>query len=206
MDKTLDLTVIGTGNIGATLARRWAGSGHRITIGARDPEAEHVRALVAELGGEATAGALSEAVIGADAVLVATPGDAVPELAATLSSALDGAVVLDATNHMGGESLHHMDDWARLAPGALVYRAFNTLGWENFADPDHDGVVPDLLYCGPGAGRDVVERLIRDVGLRPTLLGDADQADVLDGATRLWFALVFGQGRARRTAFRLLDG
>jgi len=206
MDQALDLTVIGTGNIGATLARRWADAGHRITIGARDPDAERVRSLVAELGGEATADALSEAVARADAVLVATPGDAVPEIAATLSPALDGAVVLDATNHMGGESLHHMDDWARHAPGASVYRAFNTLGWENFADPDHEGVVPDLLYCGPEAGRDVVERLIRDVGLRPMLLGDADQADVLDGATRLWFALVFGQGRARRTAFRLLDG
>jgi 8-hydroxy-5-deazaflavin:NADPH oxidoreductase len=204
MDEALELTVIGTGNIGATLARRWAACGHRITIGARAPEAEHVRALVAELDG-ATAAALPDAVAGAAAVLVATPGVAVPELAASLGPALAGTVVLDATNQMGGDRLHHLDAWAASAPDALVFRAFNTLGWENFAEPDHAGVAADLLYCGPEAGRAVVERLIADVGLRPVLLGDVDQADALDGATRLWFALVFGQGRPRRTAFRLLD-
>lgn len=205
MDEALELTVIGTGNIGATLARRWADAGHRITIGARDPAAAHVQALVAELGDGATALGLTAAVSGAAAVLVATPGAAVPDLAATLGPALAGTVVLDATNHMGADRLHHLDAWAASAPDAHVFRAFNTLGWENFAEPDHAGVAADLLYCGPETGRDVVERLIADVGLRPVLLGDVDQADALDGATRLWFALVFGQGRPRRTAFRLLD-
>src|SRR3954454_21204988 len=206
MDQNLRITVIGTGNIGATLARRWAGCGHRITIGARDPGAEHVRALLAELGDGTTALGLTEAVVGADAVVVATPGAAVPELAASLGAAVAGTVVVDATNHMGGDRLHHLDAWTASAPDASVFRAFNTLGWENFAEPDHDGVAADLLYCGPETGRDLVECLIGDVGLRPVLLGDADQADALDGATRLWFALVFGQGRPRRTAFRLLDG
>jgi predicted dinucleotide-binding enzyme len=86
-----------------------------------------------------------------------------------------------------------------------VFRAFNTLGWENFADPDHHGEAADLLCCGPESGRDVVETLVADVGLRTCWLGGPEQAEVLDGATRVWFALVMGQGRSRRTAFRLLD-
>ncbi len=103
MDEALELTVIGTGNIGATLARRWTACGHRLTFGARDPEAGHVRALVAELGHHTRVRAMGDAVAGAAAVLVATPGAAVPELAASLGPAPAGTVVLDATNHMGSE-------------------------------------------------------------------------------------------------------
>ncbi|MFN8026023.1 MAG: NAD(P)-binding domain-containing protein [Acidimicrobiia bacterium] len=205
MDEVRTIAVIGTGNLGATLARRWRAAGHRIVIGARDPGAEKVVALVGELGGDSAAAPVADAVAAADVVVVATPGAAVPELAASLGPALAGTVVIDATNHMGGDRLHHMDAWSEQAPAALAFRAFNTLGWENFAEPDHDGGAADLLVCGPEAGRDTVEGLVHDVGLRPVWIGDADQADVLDGVTRLWFALVFGQGRDRRTAFRVLD-
>lgn len=205
MDDALDIAVIGAGNIGTTLARRWAEAGHRIVLGARDPRSEKAVAFVDAVGGAARTTTVGDAVRAADVVLVATPGAAVRELATALGSDLAGTTVIDATNHMGGAVLHHMDDWAAHAPGALVYRAFNTLGWENFADPDHEGGPADLFYCGPVPARATVERLVRDVGLRPVLVGDAEQADVLDGITRLWFALVFGQGRDRHTAFRMLD-
>ena len=201
----VQIAVIGSGNIGATLAGRWAGAGHRITLGARDPSSPKVQAALGALGPAARVMAPAEAVVDAGAVLVETPGAAVPELAAELGGALAGTIVLDATNDMAGPSLHHVDAWAERAPDALVFRAFNTLGWENFAHPDHHGDVADLLCCGPESGRDVVEALVVDVGLRPCWIGGSEQADVLDGATRLWFALVMGQQRSRRTAFKLLD-
>jgi predicted dinucleotide-binding enzyme len=201
----VEIAVIGTGNIGGTLARRWADAGHGITLGARDPSSPKLRAAIGELGQSARVATLADAVTGADAVLVATPGAAVPEVAATLGSTLGGTVVLDASNDTAADALHHMDAWRADAPDALVFRAFNTLGWENFADPGHDGEAADLLYCGPETGRDVVELLVADVGLRPCCIGGPDQATVLDGATRIWFALVMGQRRSRRTAFRVLD-
>jgi predicted dinucleotide-binding enzyme len=201
----VDIAVIGSGNIGGTLARRWLDAGHRITLGARDPGAGKAAGAARDLGDQVAVTTIADAVDGADVVLVATPGAAVPELARSIGAALAGKVVLDATNDMGGAALHHLDDWAAHAPAALVFRAFNTLGWENFADPDHGGERADLLCCGPEEGRDVVEQLIGDVGLRPCWIGGPDQATVLDGATRLWFALVGGQGRSRRTAFRVLD-
>ena len=33
--------------------------------------------------------------------------------------------------------------------GAAVYRAFNTLAWSDYVDPDYGGTVPDLFYAGP---------------------------------------------------------
>ena len=91
---------------------------------------------------------------------------------------------------------------ARFAPGARVARAFNTLGFEMFADPTVGGEVADLFWCGPDdAG---IEQLIADVGLRPVRVGDIDAIDVVDGVGQLWLTLVFGQGHQRRLAFRML--
>ena len=91
-------------------------------------------------------------------------------------------------------------------PQAQLYRAFNSLGWENFADPVFDGIQADLFYCGPdGDTREVAEQMIVDVGLRPIRLGDVEQVGLVDSVGSLWFALVFGQGKGRHLAFKVLS-
>ena len=84
-------------------------------------------------------------------------------------------------------------------------RAFNTLGWENFAEPVVAGVRCDLLYgAEDGVAREVAERLIRDVGLEPVWVGGPESFDVVDGVTRLWFTLAFQRRLGRRLAFKVL--
>lgn len=185
------IAVIGAGAVGRGLAGALARGGADVVIGARS-------------GADGTV-PVSEAIAGADVVVVAVPGAAVPAFAAEHGAALDGRVVLDATNDTSGEVMHHMDDWERAAPGALVFRAFNTLGWENVADPDLPGGPPDLLYCGPVQACAVAEEAIAATGLRPVWIGGPEDADLLDGLTRLWFTLAFARGRGRRLAFRVLE-
>ena len=181
--------VIGSGNIGSTIGEAWRRAGHDVAFGARAPQPPDTVAI-------------ADAIAGAEVVLLATPGAAVPELLATHGPALDGSVVIDATNDVGGERLHHAEAYAESAPGARFARAFNTLGFEMFANPTVGGEVADLFWCGPeDAG---VEQLIADVGLRPVRVGDIDAIDVVDGAARLWLTLVFRQGHPRRLAFRTL--
>ncbi len=62
-----------------------------------------------------------------------------------LGDALSGKVVVDATNEVGGSGKLHA--LAELAAGAHPVRAFNTLGWESFADPVVAGQQADLLFC-----------------------------------------------------------
>ncbi|MCB0226794.1 MAG: hypothetical protein KDI02_24070, partial [Anaerolineae bacterium] len=91
------------------------------------------------------------------------------------------------------------------APQAKLFRAFNTLGWENFETADLGGTQIDLFYCGEsGADRETVDQLIADVGLRPIYIGGLDKAPVLDALTRLWFTLAYEQGYSRRLAFKML--
>ena len=175
-------------------------------MAARDPQAQRYKVVSADF----TVGTIDEIVPQAGATLLAVPGAALPELLSGRADILDGRLLLDATNTMGRAQLHQVPLLQQGLPRARVYRAFNTLGWENYASPGFDlagtSVPADLLYCGPG-GTDVpqVERLVSAAGLRPVRIGDLDAADLLDGVARLWFALALRQGRGRHLAFRVLD-
>lgn len=189
--KVVDIAVIGTGSIGSTLGAAWTRAGHRVRYGSRSPQPPESVAV-------------GDAIAAAAVVLLAVPGAAVPDLLAEHGATLDGRVVVDATNHIGAERWNHADAYASSAPGARFARAFNSLGYELFADPMVDGVQADLFWCGPeDAG---VQELIADVGLRPVRVGGIDAIEVVDGVARLWITLVFRQGHPRRLAFRLLDG
>jgi 8-hydroxy-5-deazaflavin:NADPH oxidoreductase len=121
----------------------------------------------------------------------------------SLGRLLAGRVVIDATNDVPGSSALRAS--AALAAGGVPVRAFNTLGWENFADPVVGGVQADLLYAADeGPGKQTVEQLIREVGLEPVWLGGVDAFAVVDSVTQLWFTLVFKRGLGRRLAFKVL--
>jgi predicted dinucleotide-binding enzyme len=118
---------------------------------------------------------------------------------------LDSRIILDTANRMGGGPLNSLATFQQHTPGARVFRAFNTLGWENFANPEFEGGPADLFYCGPEAdARTVVEQLITDVGLRPMYLGGVEQVGLVDAVSGLWFALALGQGKGRHLAFKVL--
>jgi 8-hydroxy-5-deazaflavin:NADPH oxidoreductase len=184
--------VIGAGNIGRTLGAKWVAAGHEVVYGVRSP-------------GEPATTSVADAVARADVVVLAIPGAAAKVVLAGLGRALAGKVVIDATNDVeGAGKLHALDE---LADDAHPVRAFNTLGWENFADPVIDGVTVDLFYAAEeGHAKDVAERLIADVGLRPVWLGGVEAFDLVDSLTRLWFTLAFQRKLGRRLAFKLLTG
>jgi predicted dinucleotide-binding enzyme len=91
------------------------------------------------------------------------------------------------------------------APKAHIFRAFNTLGWENIKAPRYGSLQADMIFCGPdGAPRQSVAGLISEIGFRPVYVGDLSQLAVVDNLLWLWFALVRGQGYGRRVAFKVL--
>jgi predicted dinucleotide-binding enzyme len=182
------IAVIGSGNIGGTIGAAWKRAGHDVAFASRSPSPPD------------TVG-IPDAIAGAEVVLLAVPGGAVPEFLSEHGRALEGRVVIDATNDVGGARLSHPDAYER-APGARFVRAFNSLGYEMFAEPSIGGELADLFWCGPDdAG---IAQLIADVGLRPVRVGDIDAIDVVDGVCRLWLTLVFRGGHPRRLAFRML--
>jgi predicted dinucleotide-binding enzyme len=186
------IAVIGAGNIGRTLGGKWATAGHEVVYGVRSPGAPETASV-------------ADAVASAEVVTLAVPGAAAKDVLAVLGAALTGKVVIDATNDIQGSGkLHALEE---LTDGAHPVRAFNTLGWENFADPVFDGVTADLFYAAEeGQAKGVAHRLIEDIGLRPVWLGGVDAFDLVDSLTQLWFTLAFQRKLGRRLAFKMLGG
>lgn len=196
------VAIVGAGAVGTAIGRRLQQSGQDVVYGVRNPEGEAYR----ELSRGATVERIAEAVRDADAVVIAIPGAGTQGLLDDEGEELDGRLVVDAANTMGGDRFHQIPLLEARLPNSHVYRAFNTLGWENFAEPVIDEERADLFYSGPdGDDRRTVERLIADVGLRPVYVGAGPAAaDLLDGMTRLWFTLARQQGHGRHLAFRTL--
>jgi predicted dinucleotide-binding enzyme len=203
---TLRIAVLGAGNIGGTLGRKWIAAGHDVTFGVNDPQGAKSQALRADLGEKARIGTPAEAVAAADMVVFAAPGGAMEQTIAANAAQLDGKIVIDTANRLGGGGpADSRAAFQQHAPRAHYFRAFNSLGWENFANPTFHGVQADLFFCGPdGAPRQSVEQLIADVGLRPIWLGDADQVGLVDSVLPLWFTLMRQKGR--HLAFKVLEG
>jgi predicted dinucleotide-binding enzyme len=197
----MKIGIVGAGNIGSTLGKKWFAAGHRIRFGVRNPGDSKYAAL-RDLGEVVEVG---EAVAFGEVILLAVPGSAVPSLAAAHATHLAGKTILDATNNPRSPEMNNLGILAEKAPTARLARAFNTLGWENFATPEIDSVQIDLFFCANPAARLSTESLILDVGLRPVYIGGLDKAAALDGMTRVWFALIFNQGYSRHTAFKLLE-
>lgn len=194
----MDIGIIGTGSVGATLARRWHAAGHTITLGARDPAAAAVVELAAEIGG--TAASPQEAAERSQVVVLAIPGGAVAGTAASLAAAVAGKVVVVAANDMSGAGGDLAAAVAGAAAGARVVRAFNTIPFEAMAAGGVDG-----FYACDDDADETARTLVADCGLRPVRVGTLEAAPLLDCLFRLWAALVFGRGMGRRIAFRVQE-
>jgi predicted dinucleotide-binding enzyme len=197
------IAVIGSGVIGRTLATRFAQAGHTVTFGARDPGNADLAAFAQQIGARVTD--IDTAIGAADVVLLAINGAAMAEAVPAFGARLGARIVIDASNNVGGPSLNSLAALAEHAPAARLYRAFNSVGWENFADARYGDDTGDLLYSGPdGESRAVVAELIGATGLRPVWVGDNDQAQLVDNFVALWFTLAFDRGWGRNLGFKLL--
>jgi 8-hydroxy-5-deazaflavin:NADPH oxidoreductase len=186
------IAVIGTGHIGGTLGGKWQAAGYDVVYGGRSPGADGP--------GGARVVTIADALADADIVVFAVPGPAVADIAAANAAALDGKVVIDATNRMGQAEANNQAAIKSAAPGANYARAFNTLGWENFAEPPAGA---DLFFAADKSARSATEELIGAVGLEPVFVGDGSAVGTVDGVARLWFALMQQSGN-RKLAFRVV--
>ena len=164
--------IIGSGNIGGTLARLLAGAGHQVVLSnSRGPET--LAGLVAEIGPAATASTPAGAAEAGEVVIVAIPFFRYPALPA---AELAGKIVVDATNYYAGRDGGFPDIesgqtgaselLAAALPGARVVKAFNTIHFRHLAA---DGVPSGT------PGRRAIPIAGDDAAAKATVAGLIDQ-------------------------------
>jgi 8-hydroxy-5-deazaflavin:NADPH oxidoreductase len=121
----MKIAVLGAGHIGGTLGKKWAIDGHIVQFGVRNPNKPEVQTLVGSLGKQASASSIADAIAGAEVVVFALPGNIMDDTVAANASALDGKVVIDATNNFTAAVANNLSIFLSKAPGAKYYRAFN---------------------------------------------------------------------------------
>src|SRR5205085_3234566 len=86
--------IIGAGHIGGTIGGLWVKAGHPVLFSSRHPE--QLKELVAGLGPLAYNGTVSQAVSFGEALFIAVPYGALPQLGKDYGDALRGKIALDS--------------------------------------------------------------------------------------------------------------
>jgi predicted dinucleotide-binding enzyme len=164
----MNITVIGRGNVGGGLARRWERAGHTVTELGRD-------------GGDAS---------DAEAVLLAVPSDAIADALGKVSG-LDGKIVLDATNafHGRNEAFESLAHEVKSIVGGPVGKSFNCGYAALYDDIDEQRAPPSCLYAADDGAVAMTEQLIRDAGFDPVSTGGLGSARMLEDHLELMTAI-----------------
>lgn len=202
------IAIIGTGNVGSTLARGWAAKGHEVKLSARD--GNKAKELAKSIG--ATAGGIGEVVRAASIVVLAVPYASVPSVLAEAGS-LKGKIVVDCTNpftpdFMGltvGYTDSAAENIARLAPGARVVKTLNHAFATTMAAPALSGQAATTFVASDDEeARKVIAGLVEELGFEAVGAGGLANARYLEPLAELLIQLGFGQGLGTGVAFKLI--
>src|SRR5262245_44844821 len=208
----MKIAIIGAGNVGGTLGQAWARKGHDLFFGVRHPQDDKTRRLVQSIGGNAQAGTVAEAAAFGEVVVLTTPWQAT-EAAIKQAGDLTGKVVIDCTNPLKpdnsgldvGFSTSGAELVAGWARGAKVFKAFNTTGSNNMADPVINGVRTVMFVCGDDeAVKPTILKLASDVGFDAVDAGKLVNARLLEPWGMLWIHLAVNGTLGRDFGFALL--
>ncbi len=208
----MKIAVIGSGNVGGTVGRRWADLGHEVIFGSRDPSRENVKNILASTGGKAKADTLAGAAAFGEVVVLATPWEATKDAIAAADDLL-GKVVLDCTNPLKpdlsglsiGPDTSAAEQVAGWAPGARVVKGLSTTGSGNMAEPQYGDQQASMFICGDAeSAKASVGQLVGELGFDVVDCGPLSMARTLEPLALLWVTLAYELGQGPNIAFKLL--
>ena len=190
--------ILGSGDVGKTLAKGFLKHGYQVAIGS-----DHAEKL-AEFKGEnpqMETSTFEQAAQSGDIVVVCVKGTVAEKIIEKVKKHLSGKTVIDTTNPIADappqngvlkfftsldESL--MERLQRIAPDAQFVKAFNSVGSGLMINPDfRDNTKPTMFICGNNddAKKKVFEILER-FGFETEDMGKAESARAIEPLCRLW--------------------
>ncbi|ACB64299.1 NADP oxidoreductase coenzyme F420-dependent [Burkholderia ambifaria MC40-6] len=183
----MEIGIIGTGNIGGTLARRLKTAGHGIRVAnSKGPAA--VEDFANEIG--ATAADVKGAISGADVIVLAIPLPAMAKLPADVFDSIPSHVpVIDTSNYYPGlrdSRIPEIDEgmpesvWVSRQLGRSVIKAFNNILAHSLAHLGLREGSPNRLAVAVAGddddGKQIVMELVNQIGFDPVNAGSLEDS------------------------------
>ena len=202
----MKIGIVGSGRLGGTVGGLWVKAGHQVLFSSRHPE--NLKGLVEGLGPKARAGTVAEAIAFGEAILIAVPYGALPQVGRDNAKGLAGKIVLDACNPIAardGEIVKEAFENGigptsmKYLPGTRLVRAFNPVGTRSLENESRRAGEPIGM---PVAGDDkealkVAEKLVRDAGFEPVVVPLARAMDFAPSTPLFGRALPVSELRQR---------
>jgi predicted dinucleotide-binding enzyme len=197
----MNITVIGTGNMGSAFVKQLANAGHAVRVTGRD--LSKAQALAAGHPGVAAV-PTAEAVGNNEVIVLATGyGDAVAALHGL--GDLAGKVVIDITNPLNadysglviGHNTSAAEEISKAVHGIQLVKAFNTLFGQVLADGPvfaNEQTAPVFFASDSERAKQIVKALIESLGFKPIDAGPLKNARYLEPLAGLNIYLGYGAG------------
>lgn len=203
----MKIAVIGHGNVGGALAKRFAEAGHQVMIGARDLDDEKVISLD-KLNG-ISASSISDAAKTAEVIVISVPAAAASEVASSLGD-VSGKIIIDTMNtafaKLEGGFTNTADAILANCNTTDVVKCFNTTGFENMLNPVYHGEGIDMFVAGSSEkGKAVASQLAKEIGFSAVYdFGGNDKFFLIEQFAFSWINLAIIQKEGRGMAFKVL--
>ncbi|HKJ30262.1 MAG TPA: NADPH-dependent F420 reductase [Balneolales bacterium] len=207
----MHIGIIGTGNMGSALGKRFSDAGHQIFYGSIEPGT--AKSIADMMGSNVQGGSIANAADFGEALILAIPWVGVQNSIEEAGD-LQGRVLIDCSNPFKPDSYDLVfgndrsgaEFIAQKAKDAQVVKAFNTIFAQNIMRSDEFGDnQPSLFYCGDeDSAKDIIIELGEAINLDPIDCGDLSQARKLENMASLLFNLSDKREEGYKLAYSLL--
>ena len=202
----MKIAIIGTGNLGAALATKWANAGHVILLGVQDSQNFKGKHLLSNIN--TSVHSIPDAVQQAEVVLLATPATATVDVVQKLGDTTN-KIIIDAMNIVMGRGpqgyKHTTEAILDNTQSKDIVKCFNTTGYNNVENPNYGDVTIDLFVAGDSRpGKAAAIQLAKDAGFAECYdIGGNDKFELMEQFAWFWINLAMFQQQGREIGFKL---
>lgn len=190
--------IVGTGEVGQSLAAGLLAIGHEVRMGSRSASNKKAVEWAESAGPRASTGTFADAASFGEVLFLATLGSTNEAVISLIpKETLKGKIIIDVTNPLDFSdgspklALGHTDSGGeqvqRLAPDSKVVKAFNTVGHAHFFKPEFKDGPPDMFICGNHEdAKNQVSTLIEEFGWGVVDLGGIECSRYLEPMCMAW--------------------
>lgn len=189
--------ILGSGNVGKTLADGFIKHGYDVKIGSGSPE--KLSEWRSGAGDKGSVGSFKEAAAFGELLVLAVKGTVVEKILNEVRSEIDGKIIIDATNPIADEAPEEglvkfttdlnsslMEKLQATFPKANFVKAFNSVGAHLMVNPQFE-VTPTMFIAGNNEeSKNVVSKILDQFGYEAEDLGGAKSARAIEPLCILW--------------------